>query len=269
MPLAGSRAPARGRAEGDLRVDQTDAFADRRDEIDRMQQRFERAKGAANGTFSGADASGTVTVTVTESGHFTDVRVATNWRDEVPPEALEGAVMDARTAAAMARMGEWGNALAEELDEPAPQTRPLTPVYESLAGRIDEFVTRNASPEESQAMTDAMAEFLQEVIASIDEATAEMERAQRAEIVGTSEAGHVRVVVNGTGDVVGVRFDEQWLQRAHAANIGRETVQAQGAALRAVSGRSVASVLASTRLGELEALTRDPEALARRLRMTR
>ncbi|WP_182112488.1 MULTISPECIES: YbaB/EbfC family nucleoid-associated protein [unclassified Actinotalea] len=250
-------------------MDQIEAFADRRDEIDRMQQRFERASGAAEGTFTGTDATGTVTVVVTPTGHFVEVRVPVTWRDELAPEGLAPAVMDARTEAAMARMAQWGEAVADELDAPAPATRPLPPAYESLAGRIDEYVTRHASPEEAQATTDAFAEFLREVLASIDEAKAEVARAQSAEIVGTSEAGHVRVVVNGTGDVVGVRYDEGWLERAHPANIGRETVQAQAAALRAAGGRTPASVVAGTRLGELERLANDPEALARRLRMTR
>lgn len=250
-----------------VRMDGIEELADRRDEFDRMSQRLERAGTAAKGSFTGKDASGCVTVVVSEVGHFEDVRVTSDWREDLSPATLAGAVMDARTAAAMTRMGDWGNALANEMDGPPPTLRPMPPLHESLAGRIEEFVSSGAGPEETRAATEAMAEFLREVLASIDQATAEVERVRRLEVAGASEGGHVRVVVTGTGDVTSVRYDEAWLERAHPVNIGRETVQAQRAALRAVGGRDAAGVLASTRLGELEALTRDPEAFARRLRM--
>jgi len=250
-------------------MDRTEEFADLRDDVDRVTQRFERANAAATGLFTGNDQSGRVTVVVNEVGHFQDVRVSVDWRSDLEPAELATAVQEAHIAAGMARMNDWGNALAEQMDSPAPQLRPLPPFHESLGAQLEEVVRRGTTPEETRAITDAIAEFLREIIASVDEATEEIARVQRAEVSGTSEGSHVRVVVSGTGDFKGIRYDETWLERAHVVNIGRETVQAQKAALRAVAGQGVAEVLASTRLGELQALARDPEALARRLRMGR
>lgn len=249
-------------------MDRVDEVADLRDDVDRVAQRFERAA-ASPGPFVGKDGSGCVSVTADAAGLILEVRVVPDWRSDLEPHELAAAVMAAFQAAGLRRVEEWGTALAGAAEGPAPSVRPLPPFRESISGRLEELVRVGAGEEETRAIMDAIAEFLREVNASVDEATEAVARAQGAEVRGASDHGHVEVVVTGTGDLKDLRYDETWLERAHPVNIGRETVQAHQAALRATGGRTVAEVMAGTRLGQLQALAADPEALAHHLRMGR
>lgn len=250
-------------------MDQADAVADLRDDVDKLAQRFERAIVAAKGPFVGKDRSGSVTVSADDAGRLQDVRVATGWRDDLEPAELGAAVMEAYAAAGIARVQDWGTSLAGGMDVPPPSVRPLPPFRESISGQLEELVRTGATPDETRVIMDAIVEFLREVRAGVGEASDEVARVQRAEVRGVSQGGHVQVVVTGTGDLKEIRYDEAWLERAHVVNVGRETVQAQQAAVQATQGRGVADVVASTRLGQLQALAADPVAFARYLGMSR
>jgi DNA-binding protein YbaB len=244
-------------------MDRADEVADLRDDVDRVAQRFEHAVSAAKGPFFGKDRSGSVTVAANKVGHIQEVRVSASWRSDLESAELGAAVLDAYLAAGIARVKDWGTSLAEEMVSPRPSIRPLPPFRDSISAQLEEVARSGMSPEETQAIMDSIAEFLREVSASIDEASDEVARVQRTEVRGVSEGGHVQVTASGTGDLKEIRYDEAWLERAHVVNIGRETVLAQQAALRAIQGRGVADVVASTRLGQLQALASDPVAFAR------
>lgn len=247
-------------------MDRVDRLADLRDEADRTAQHFERAA-SAPGPFVGTDSTGCVSVTADRAGLIEEVRVTADWRSHLGVDELATTVMSAYQAAGIARVERWGAALAESADGPAPTLRPLPFSRDTISGQLDELVRQDASETETRDVMEAIAEFLRDVRASIDDATHELARVQRTEVRGQSESRHVEAVVTGTGDLKDLRYDETWLGRAHPYNIGRETIQAQAAALRAVGGRTAESVMASTRLGELQALAEDPVAFARYLRM--
>lgn len=250
-------------------MDEVDRVADLRDDVDRVAQQFGRVTETVKGPFTGQDHSGSVTVTATDTGQLKDVRVSVSWRSDLEPVALGAAVVEAYTAAGMSRLEGWGNALAEDLGSPPPSIRPLPQLSSTISARLAEVVRTSTSPEETQAILDAIAAFLREVNESIDAASEDVAALQRTEVSGRSESGHVEVVLTGAGDLREVRYDEGWLERAHVVNIGRETVTAQQNALRAMAGRGVTEVLAASRLGQLQALANDPVAFARRLRMGR
>jgi DNA-binding protein YbaB len=247
-------------------MSRTDDVADLRDDIDRVSQRFEKAAAATAGPSTASDESGAATVTITEEGHLKDVRIQTDWTSRVAPEALGGAVLAAWSAAGIARLEAWGASLAEDMDAAPPQLRPLPPMSESLSARFAEVVGRGGSPDETRALLEQMAELLREVKASIGEARDDLATLQRAEVTGRSPNGYVEVVLSAIAELKDVRYSEAWLTRAHPTNIGRETTLAYQDALRAVAHRGVEAAVASTRLGQLQALVNDPEAFARRLR---
>src|SRR5665811_290339 len=137
-------------------MSRSDRAFDLRDDVDRMAQRFEKAPAATSGDFSGEDAAGAVTVTATAEGRLKDVRVSADWRSDLEPAVLGAAVLDAFGASGMARLQEWGGALAEEFDKEAPQLRPLPSLSSSLGARLGEMAQVGQSPEETRATLEAM-----------------------------------------------------------------------------------------------------------------
>lgn len=239
-----------------------------RDDMDRRSQRFEKAAAATSDVFTGHDMSGSVTVTVTAEGRLKDIRIADNWRTRLAPADLGLAVMNAVGTAGLSRVEKWGTAMAEDLrDEKDPPVRPLRSMTSSLSERMAEITRGNASTRSTEVALEALAELAREVRASVREAKEEIKRLQGAQIKGRSPKGSVEVVLSGLGDLRGVRYDGAWLERAHTFNIARETLAALASATSALPHNSAAEAVASTRLGQLQALMDDPSALSERLRM--
>ncbi|HEY8721636.1 hypothetical protein [Pengzhenrongella sp.] len=235
-----------------------------------MSQRFTAAAVKGPGNFSAHDATGMVAATVTGEGRLKDVRVATAWRTKVEPTAVGAAVVEAYSAARLNRLEQFGTGFAEGLDEAPPSTRPMPSFSESFGAKLDEVMTRGStSRAESDATLEAMAAFVREINDSIDSASADVAALQRSQVTGRSARGRVHLQLSGDGEVQRIQYDATWLERAHVANIGRETLVAQDDALRLLAGRSVADVLAASDLGRLQALASDPRALAERLRLRR
>lgn len=246
-------------------MSRTDDIADLRDDMDRVAQRFDSAAAAAAGPSTGSDESGAVTVTITDEGHLKDVRVQMDWTTRVDPEALGGAVLAATAAASAARFEAWGTALAAPTAT-APQVRPLPPVSESFGARLEEVMERSGSPDETRHRMEQMVEIVREIRASVVEAKAGLAALQATEVIGENPKGGVEVVLSALGQLKEVRYDDAWLDRTHPTNIGRDTLLAFQDALRSVAHDGAQAAMAATRLGQLQALVNDPEALARHLR---
>ncbi|MGL5911499.1 MAG: hypothetical protein ACRCZP_15985, partial [Phycicoccus sp.] len=175
---------------------------------------------------------------------------------------------DALRAASLERLEEWGRGMETALSAPPPALRPAPGLYDTLAGQLEERVTAAKSPEQVAAVEAALADVMGELISSIDQLGAEVDDALRATVTGTSGKGrHVVADLSLAGEVVGVTFDEAWLERAHAANIGRETLAALDDARSRMAGRSVQDVVSRSRLSQLQATLSDPHAVSRRLRL--
>ena len=104
---------------------------------------------------------------------------------------------------------------------------------------------------------------LDELIADFD---ARLEAATSAEHVARSSSGHVTARCHVSGDVLDLDYDQRWLERAHAFNIGRETTDACRRAYLKATEKGLDAVVAESRLAKLQALLQDPEAFAQALR---
>ncbi|MGL5930963.1 MAG: hypothetical protein ACRCY8_18680, partial [Dermatophilaceae bacterium] len=238
-----------------------------RDDVDRVTQRFGAAASGTAAWFDGADESGTVTARVTAQGVVSDVRVRPGWRDRVGPAALAGAVLDALRAASVGRLEEWGRGMDAALSAPPP-LQPAPGLYATLAGQLEDRVTAATTPQQVAAVEAALVEVMEELIGGIDELSAEVDDALRATVTGNSgKDRHVVAELSLSGEVVGLTYDEVWLTRAHAANVGRETLAAIDDARSGLAGRSVQDVISRSRLSELQAALSDPHAVSRRLQL--
>lgn len=243
--------------------DPTEQVAELRDALDRQTERFERARGEI-GPLTAADSSGAVTVTVDAEGVLRSVAVAADWQRHLQPEALGGGVQDAMAAAAASRAQRWATTYAQ--DEPPPALRPMPTPGQSLAGRLTEL-TEQAAPAGDEHVLGALLEMVRELNDSIDQVSADVQRALGAQFTGRSSSGHVTAVVTGAGAVAAMGCDDSWVRRAHHSNVGREMTEAIRDAYRQAADRRPAQIIEDSPLGQIQRLAGDPTALADRLRL--
>ncbi|MGL5867017.1 MAG: hypothetical protein ACRCYX_14335 [Dermatophilaceae bacterium] len=246
-------------------MNELDDLYDLRDEIDRLAQGFDAAAQPRQAHYEGGDDAGAVTVRVSPTGVVTHVGVATHWRDRVGPDGLPDAVLAAIQSASLSRLEDWGHGVEEAQSGPQPRARPVPGVYDTLAGQLEDRVRQSKSPAEAAAVQAALVEVMDEVLRSVDEVTADLDAALAASVSGRSGSGRVVAEIAPTGDLVALTYDHAWLDRAHAANLGRETLAAIDDARRALAGRSIADILAGSRLTELQTMLNNPDAVSQRL----
>lgn len=254
-----------GEGEGDDMSD-VDRLFDRRDEIDRAAQVFGAAARSTARGYEGQDESRSVTVRLTPEGRLDDVRIAVSWQRHLGVAELSAAVLGAVATAGLSRLEEWGTAMDTALSGPAPSLRPAEGLYDTLAGQLEDHVRSARSPGEVAAIEGALVEVMAELVSTVDELTEQVDEALSASVRGESGRDrHVVAELSLTGEILGITYDERWLEKAHPANIGRATMAAVDAAGRELAGRSVSDVIASSRLQQLQTLLNDPVAVSQRL----
>lgn len=246
-------------------LDPIDRIANSRDGLDRAAQRFERAD-ARRETVSGADASAQVMVRMTPDGIIQDLLIDPHWTGRLAPEEIGGAVEEAYLNASIESAEEWGRALAEEVDGPVPQTRPLSPASDSIYSQLDQIVSPEALARRSDASLQAMVELLAAVNADLDRVSADAVALAGRTLVG--EAQGAKVTVNGTGVLTGVDIDPDWARATNAANLSTRIIGAYKDARRQARARTVDDLIAESSIGDVQRLAADPRALAERLRLT-
>ncbi|PKW28115.1 hypothetical protein [Phycicoccus duodecadis] len=247
-------------------MDEVDRLYDTRDGFDRAAQALGAAAVPTGRPYEGTDESGEVRVRLTPEGHLDDVRVGMGWRSRLGADALPAAVQDAIARASAGRLEDWGHGLDTALSGPPAPLRPAPALYDTLAGQLEDRVRSARTPAEIRAVEAALVEVMDELLRSVDEATAEVDAVLTETVRGESGRDrHVVVELTATGEVTTLTYDDAWLQRAHAANIGRETMLAVTAARRALTGRTVADAVAGSRLNRLQTMLNDPDAVAARL----
>ncbi|MFI5931791.1 YbaB/EbfC family nucleoid-associated protein [Actinoplanes sp. NPDC051494] len=238
------------------------------DEIGRLSRLFDdnavfqRQAGAAAAAASearGTDATGSVTVTVSAEGRVAAVRIDAGWRAALEPGTLGDAVRAAAQEAALARIALWGAAFGADTRTHDVALLDPEQVRALSSGRMSGADSRAALLELL-----AMAEDLER---GIDEVSAGLAAARAAIHTGRSADQRVTVTVTGAGEVGEIRYDRRWLRDAHEFGIGRQTMAAFTAAYSAAARDGADAVIAASRLGELQRVTRDPAELARRLRL--
>lgn len=244
--------------------DPLERLAQLRDRADSLAQKMAAAQVTPE-DFTGADATGLVSVQVAGTGQVQRVSVERGWRGQLGAAGLAAAVQEAAAAAAVARLEAWGDAFVEQDDSPDPRPGPAPLSFETTAYQLNELATSKLDGSRRRAALEELLAMAEAVEQGIDQVTTQVQAQLAAEYAGRSQSGHVAVTVTGTGEVVAVRYDARWLAEAHELNIGRETADAFQAAYRRAGERTVADLVAGSPLGEIQALSQDPLGLARRL----
>ena len=244
--------------------DPMEPLLDVRDQLDRATQQYERAASARTST-TGSDGTGSVSVTVRADGRLDGIRVRADWATRLADGALGGAVLSAVSDAAARSATQWGTALAETLDAPAPRTRPLPSTFGSLAAGLDEVTTTRSLLDHDRSSLEAMVEVLERMLVEVDEVADEVESVGRRRVVGRAPGTDVTVTLSGAAAVVDVAVGPNAV-RHHAANISRFLMDAYTDALRRVGEHTVDDVVERSVFGELRRMADDPAQVARHFR---
>jgi DNA-binding protein YbaB len=244
--------------------DPMEGLLDVRDDLDRATQRYERAA-AARTAIVGSDADGAVSVTVRPDGRLDGIRVRADWATRIDSDALGAAVVAAVTDAATRSALEWGTALADGLEAPAPRTRPLPSPVGSLAAGLDDVVSTRSLADYDRPSLEAMAEVLERMLAEVDQVADEVEAVGRRRVVGRAPGTDVTVTLSGVAAVLDVTVGTA-ATRHHAANISRFLLDAYADALRQVGGQPAEDVVERSVFGELRRIGNAPTAVASRFR---
>ncbi len=211
------------------------------------------------GPVTASDESDSVSVTLDKDGRIGAVAVTGRWTSHYSAASLVGGIIDAATAAGVARFEKFGETFADESIETPRMPAPL--LHETIAGQLAEITDRGAA-DHADATMEHIGNVLRELTASIESVTAEVEAFSSREFSGRSASGHARAAVSGNGTLIDLRLDQTWLDRAHPTNVGREATQAIHAAYQKIAGQDVGRIIAASVIGKLDRLSKDPVALA-------
>jgi DNA-binding protein YbaB len=231
------------------------------DEIDKNAQRLARIQPV--GEFCGVAADGAIEVVVSAEGRVSKITVREGWRDAISPEDLGNKVVEAYYDATMAIAHDWGEAREDDEEEPDPDPAPVPPLSESFAAKLDSYVKGN--PEQAEQAFGRLSEMLQGVIDGFDEAEQIIKTRITAEYEGSDPGGVVCVTLQGTGALVDVDIDLDWLENRHATKIDARLGEALAAAQRAMAEAIPAALLDGTPLAEAGVLLGDPDTLIRKI----
>lgn len=177
----------------------------------------------------GSDSSGAVHVVLAPGGLPDSIRVRPDWNRKLSPEAFGGAVVEAFTAAANARITAWTTALEEE-------------GWQSKVGRLrDELDRPNARApsdgippafrrDQKAVRPRALDAVAEDVINALDAAPTLAARLPApAQAVGRSAAGRL-VITLADGGLASCTADPQWVSQQTAARLMTALSEALAAA---------------------------------------
>jgi hypothetical protein len=162
-----------------------------------------------HGRHSGEDGTGRVRVELDCAARDVDVVLENGWRSAVGPKGLGAAVLQAFSAATIARLTAWATALATEQRLPPI----LPPTWPAARLTIDAL---------AHAWRD-LREF-QHRLTTLHEATETV-----------SSPGGLAVVEVARGQLVGLELDSTWLRTATSPDVERHIGHALGAALTLIA----------------------------------
>lgn len=228
-----------------------DELAEIRERADVTAQVDERARARLE-PVSGEDESGEVSVRLDPDGRVSEVRVGFAWDRSLAADELAPAVMSALATARMTHLERYAEAIEEAEQEEPPRARPAptgtATVVDALRARLGD------DADDPAAAAALVEELLGEARDGLDEANRLLDDHAGREHQGRSSSGHVRARALGTGELVGLDVDLEWLRRAHPANLGREITQAVQAAAQRAEKEGLRAALAAGRLARLARL---------------
>ena len=231
-------------------TDLTEDLAVLRESSDVLLQQLAGAKERVRPA-DAADESGQVVVRLDADGHLESVQVGFAWDQHLSAAELPAAVLAALATAKVQQVEQYGDALREVEDEPAPRARPArtdNPMLDSLRERVD------LHGGGSDAAGQLLEEVLLDVRAGLEEANRLLDEHRDRRFTARSRSGHVTASALGNGDIEAVELDQGWVAHAHPANLGREITEAMLAAVQRARREGLAAAVQATRLGEIARL---------------
>ncbi|NLT31334.1 MAG: hypothetical protein GXX86_12935 [Propionibacterium sp.] len=160
----------------------------------------------SEGPFEGRDSTGTVTVTLADSGRPEQVKIATSWTpSKGDPAAM---IMEASAQALVRQLG-----LENEHDIMAPQPDPnrqvsADEVQARQSAHIDKLLQEPNLEERAFIVLDELGRTLDHAIPAGDD-----------ELAFEAAQGKASMVFSVSGPLTAVRFDERWLQGQSATGL--------------------------------------------------
>ena len=244
-------------------TDDAERFFELRDSFDRNAQLYQHAAEQPLPT-EHTHATGVITVAI-DDGDVVEVSLTESWRDEFAPEELGAAIVQTFQQLTIDRAGAWAQNV-DEAGEREYRASSTPPVDDSFAAKVHRAVEDD--PDRGAALT----QVLENVLGVLDDISQNIDETfssafNRGRTVTTPVAGghrDVQVEVTAGGDLVGVSFDDRWIQTANAATITRELNHALAQA-REQTALAASNPLEGTPLARYQQYADDPDSFLRYL----
>lgn len=236
-------------------------FEELRREAEELRRRFDVGEDPS-ASYTGKDGSRTVRVTVDGNGCVRKVEIRRTWRDATGAEGLGAAVCEAYGDAVTQRLSAWGSAVADAENQPAVTRED----DRRDAGRASDARTGSPVPPPSGDPVRQILDLLDRADSELGEFERRLAEHMEREVEVRSPGRHVTVALRA-GQVSRVDIDQPWLRTgAHEYRIAAELQDAfQAAYDEARETSSPEALMGEGALAELQALSRNPRELFRRL----
>lgn len=209
---------------------------------------------AEAGVLEAEDSTGQVLARLT--GDDLDISVGTFWRTSITPAELAGVVMTTVTRVRAAQLEAWSKAFSD--DPPQVAARPV-PSATSVAHEIGDIVESVDGDTFHRNVNRFIETFTSNLNASIAVIT---ERAHQTHIGSDSQT---RIELDAAGNIIGITFDENWLQSADGGRVTESLGRAIAAARKSAEDATPRHPFDGTPLADYAEGIADPTTLIRML----
>ncbi len=202
----------------------------------------------------GTDETGEVVAKIDAEGNITSIQIGSAWEQRMSRDQLPVAIIEALSAARMARFEDWGQSAKDVAEETPARARPADSTH-SVITRVREEIAGLTTDQ----IGDYTEGLLEDLRSGIQEADELLEEHLGREYVARSGHRKVTATAVANGDIVAVAFDQAWLANAHSANLGREVTGAVTNAIRVSQHEGLNAALRATKLVRLADLSALPD----------